>query len=115
MEKIALLTLWSVVLVFSGCGERSAVRLTEHPRNTPPVIVHLQTRNEIITVMAGPDGPVYTVRAREGRMLGQRLSERELQAQLPKIYRFLKTAYAGDEKATVIWAGTVVHGLREIE
>jgi len=77
----------------------------ESPEGKLPVIVYLEMRNEVVTVMSGYEGPVYTVTTKDGRILGKQLSEQELQVKLPNIYRFLKTSYADGEKGRVIWAG----------
>jgi hypothetical protein len=78
------------------------MQIPEHKR---PVIVHLEMRNEVVTVMSGYEGPAYTVTAKDGRILGEYLSEQELRARLPDIHRFLKTSYAENDKASVVWAG----------
>jgi len=70
-----------------------------------PVIVSLGTRNEVVSIMSGYQGPVYTVTTKDGRILGKHLTEQELQVKLPNIYHFLKTSYANDEKGSAIWAG----------
>jgi hypothetical protein len=62
-------------------------------------------RNEVVTVISGYEGPAYTVTAKDGRILGEYLSEQELRAKLPDIHRFLKTSYAEGEKAGAVWAG----------
>ncbi len=110
MRKTAILMLWLGFVALSGCGERGAFTRSGSPHETLPVIVHLQTRHEVLTVLASPDGPAYTVRTREGRVLGERLSEQQLQAQLPHIYRLLKSSYADDEQRSVVWADTLNPG-----
>jgi len=75
----------------------------------PPVIVHLQTRRAMVTVMAGPEGRLYTVRDHEGRLLGRHLSERQLQSRAPEIHDLLKRSYAHHEGVDVIWAGMLEH------
>jgi hypothetical protein len=62
-------------------------------------------RNEVVSIMSGYQGPVYTVTTKDGRILGKHLTEQELQVKLPNIYHFLKTSYANDEKGSAIWAG----------
>jgi hypothetical protein len=78
---------------------------TENTESKLPVIVYLETRNEVVSIMSGYEGPVYTVTTKDGRILGEHLSEHELQVELPNIYHFLKTSYADGEKGSVIWAG----------
>lgn len=107
MRKTAILAACSVVAVFSGCGRQSTLTQSRPADETLPVIVHLETRDAVITAMAGPDGPVYTVRTRDGRMLARRLSEQELQVRLPRIHRLLKTSYAQPKQGNVMWAGRI--------
>ncbi len=105
MRKIVILILCWLVLRGSGCGVQSGLVQTENLEDNLPVIVSLETRNEVVSIMSGYEGPVYTVTTREGRIIGKNLSENELQVKLPNIYHFLKTSYADDEKGSVIWAG----------
>ncbi len=105
MRKIVILILCWLILMGSGCGEQSGCVQIENLEDDLPVIVYLEMRNEVVTVMSGYEGAVYTVTTKEGRILGKHLSEQELQVKLPNIYHFLKTSYADDEKGSMIWAG----------
>ena len=108
MCKIAALLICLVMSAFSGCGERSTSTQPANTQDTSPVIVRLETRDEMVTAMVGADGPVYTVRTKEGRILGQRLSEQELQVRLPHIYRLLRESYVEGNAVGVVWAGLIV-------
>jgi hypothetical protein len=92
-----------LILLSLGCGKDSAYVRTESPENEFPVIIHLEKRDEVVTIMSGREGLLYTVRTKDGRMLGQDLSEQELQAKLPDIYNSLKKSYAGSNKSDVFW------------
>ena len=105
MRKIVFFILCWLILIGSGCGEQSGRVQTGNPENKLPVIVYLETRNEVVSIMSGYEGPVYTVTTRDGRILGKHLSEQELQVKLPNIYHFVKTSYADNERGSVIWAG----------
>jgi len=105
MRKIVILIFCWLILVGSGCGARSGRVQTGNPEDKLPVIVYLETRNEVVSIISGYQGPVYTVTTRDGRILGKQLSEQELQVKLPDIYHFLKTSYADGEKGSAIWAG----------
>lgn len=109
MRKTAILAVCSVVPAFLGCGKQTTVTQSRPPNETLPVIVHVETRDVVITAMAGPEGPVYTVRTADGRTLGQQLSGRELQVRLPHIHRLLKTSYAEDAQHSTVWAGMDAH------
>jgi len=105
MRKIVILILCWLVLIGSGCGVQSGRVQTGNLEDNLPVIVSLETRNEVVTIMSGYLGAVYTVTKRDGGTLGKDLSEQELQEKLPNIYHFLKTSYADDGKGRAIWAG----------
>jgi len=105
MQKIVILIVCGLILIGSGCGKQSVRVQSENAEDKLPVIVSLETRNEVVSIMSGYEGPVYTVTTREGEILGIHLSEQELQVKLPNIYHFVKTSYADDEKGSAIWAG----------
>ncbi len=105
MRKTVIFILCWLILIGSGCGEQSGRVQTENTKDNFPVIVCLETRNEVVSIMSGYQGAVYTVTTKDGRILGKHLTEQELQVKLPNIYHFLKTSYAGEEKGRVIWAG----------
>ena len=106
MQKTMILILCWLTLTGSGCGNQSAQVQIESPEDDLQVIVHLQTRNEVVTIMSGREGLAYTVTTKDSRILGQYLSEQELRAKLPNIHHFLKTSYADDERGSVVWAGS---------
>ncbi len=105
MREIVIYILCWLIFIGSGCGEQSGRVQTENTKDNFPVIVYLKTRNEIVSIMSGYEGAVYTVTTKDGRILGRHLTEQELQVKLPNIYQFLKTSYADDEKGSAIWAG----------
>ena len=105
MRKIIILIVCGLILIGSGCGENSVSLQTEDMKDNFPVIVHLRMRTEVVSIMSGYEGVVYTVMTKDERILGEHLSEQELQVRLPNIYYFLKKSYADDEKDGVIWAG----------
>ena len=105
MRKIVILILCWLILIGSGCGEQSGRVQTGNLEDNLPVIVSLETRNEVVSIMSGYEGAVYTVTTKEGKILGKHLSEQELQVMLPNIYHFLKTSYADGQRGRMIWAG----------
>ena len=109
LSFISVLALCLATLFFSGCGPRPLSAPSGDVDVDLPVIVHLQTRYVLVTVMAGPEGRLYTVRDHEGRLLGRHLSERQLQSRAPEIHDLLKRSYASDEGVDVIWAGMLEH------
>ena len=105
MQRKVMLILACLVLAGLGCSSRSAVVQTENPQDQLRVIVHLETRNEVVSVMSGPNGRVYTVKSKDGKMLEHQISELELSAKFPAIYRLLKSSHASDDKGNAFWGG----------
>jgi hypothetical protein len=105
MRTVVILILCWLTLLGSGCGEQSGRVQTGNLEDNLPVIVFLKTRNEVVTIMSGYPGRVYTVTRRDGKILGKDLAEQELKEKLPDIYHFLKTSYADDGVGGKIWAG----------
>ncbi len=95
----------SIVQKESQLAKRSTFAPTRKPKDKIPVIVHIKTKNEIITILSGQTEPLYNVTTKDGKVLGLYLSARQLQQKLPEIYRLLKTSYADDKDITFIWAG----------
>jgi hypothetical protein len=58
-------------------------------------IVHLETQDKFVTVQSGPEGLVYLVRAKDGKVLHENLSEEQLKAQAPEIHELINSAVAG--------------------
>jgi hypothetical protein len=113
MRKTMILIFCLLILISLGCSKESAPVQTENPENELPVIVHLKKRNEVVTIMSGREGLLYTVRTKDGRVLGQGLSERELQAKLPDIYNSVKKSYADCNKSSTTLSGTIRIGKSE--
>ncbi len=105
MHKIMIMIMifcW-LILMGLGCEDESARVQAENPDNELPVIIHLEKRNEVVTIISGQEGLLYTVSTKDGRILGEHLTEQELQAKLPDIYNLLKKSYAGGNKSDVFW------------
>jgi hypothetical protein len=120
MKTIPLVVSLGAALIGFGCwalgGERAAAVAqpgapsARAARGAPaaanrnlPVICHLERRDTVITVKAGPSGPIYLVKTKAGKILHQDLTEEQLRAQAPEIHAFVKTALAGrSEKPGVV-------------
>ncbi|MCP4611040.1 MAG: hypothetical protein GY845_20215 [Planctomycetes bacterium] len=107
MRKITILILFWLILIISGCANQSALAPTREPNGKLPVIVHIKTKNEVVTILAGQTEPLYNVTTKDGKILAQHLSEKQLQKNLPGIYRLLKTSYTDNPNNAFIWAGSI--------
>ncbi len=74
--------------------EKSASAVAESVVLIP--IVHLEMQDKLVTIQSGPEGLVYLVKAKDGKVLHENLSEEQLKAQAPEIHDLIKTAVAGN-------------------
>ena len=61
------------------------------------VIGYLQTRDRVVTIGRGLKGPVYTIKNKNGKVLAENISERNLKAKFPLIYSQVKDGLAGND------------------
>lgn len=61
-----------------------------------PVVGYLEKRGKVITIKAGSNGPVVSIEEKGWRVIAEDLSEAELLARDPALFRFVKSAIAGD-------------------
>jgi len=64
-----------------------------------PVVGYLERRGRVITIKAGPTGPLYSISTRDGKVLFTDLSDKELRAKAPEVHDFIRAAVAGDRTA----------------
>jgi hypothetical protein len=67
------------------------------------VIGYLERQGEVIALKSGPNGPVYSVTGKDGKVRYENLSSEQLKAQAPELSEFLKTSVAtgaGKERTT---------------
>ena len=71
-----------------------------------PTIVHLVNRSEVVTVMAGPTGPLYSATTQDGTLLVSGATLDQLREQHPDVYKRLHPAItASNDDAPVLHAG----------
>ena len=61
------------------------------------VIGHLKTRDKMITIRTGPDGPLYTVESEDGKILAVDLPAAELSAKFPELKDVVERGIAGED------------------
>ncbi len=111
MDRItaACIALSLVMLVSSGCrqtGNSFSSGTMANPAASPsaeqessgPIVSHLKTRDKLITIRAGSEGPMYTVKSEDETVLAADLPAEELYAKFPE----LKGAV---ERGIANWAG----------
>ncbi|MCY2951532.1 MAG: hypothetical protein NTU53_06090 [Planctomycetota bacterium] len=67
---------------------------TPPPRSTAPVIVHLVSRHQTITIHATPTGPVYSVKDNSGAVIVAAATLDQLRRDHPAIYNEINSAIA---------------------
>ncbi len=84
-----------------------AIVLGQEPLRVPlnpvvggrPVIVHLVSRDHVVSVTTGPNGPLYSAKTKDGVMLASGLTLGELREEYPDVYRRLHPAISADASA----------------
>ncbi len=76
-----------------GCG---GTMPTTEEEDQSAVLGHLQSRDRKVTFYVGPagDGPRFTVRSRDGQVLAAGLTDNELKAHDPALYRMFQSTMA---------------------
>lgn len=59
---------------------------------------YLETRDRVVAIKAGPQGTVYTIYRKDGRVLHRNLSLRALQAQAPQLHQLVRHGLAQPKK-----------------
>ena len=84
-------------LCLAACQHPLAPAPTRAPAQPmPPTAAHpkydryialgeIRSRDQIVVILSGPNGLVYTVKSKDGAILATRLSEAELLARFPKL------------------------------
>ncbi len=62
-----------------------------------PVLMRLVSRDHVVTVTAGADGPLYSAATKEGVALADSVTLEALRARHPDVYRIVHPARAGRE------------------
>ena len=99
MTRAASFAFVCVLVVVAGCAAHQpaksvASKAADEPRG--PVIVRLVGQRQIVTVTAGPDGPLYTAKTTDGRTLVANATLAQVRTDNPEVYQFIEPAMAAD-------------------
>jgi len=61
------------------------------------VFGYLQSRDRIVTISRGPKGTFYTIKNKNGKILAEDISEKELKEKYPSVYSQVKYGLAGND------------------
>ncbi len=106
LMKLSMLLLVGSGLFLCGCPSREANDTVSCPLSVSaapmdpahPVICHLKTRDKLITVCAGEEMALYTVKTHSGAVLAVNLSAMELSTRFPELKGVVEQGIAD-------WAG----------
>jgi|WetSurMetagenome_2_1015567.scaffolds.fasta_scaffold694658_1 hypothetical protein len=66
-------------------------------QNEGVVICYLQSRNNIVAISRGPEGDVYTVKTKDGKIMAAKLNEADFQEKYPALYQQIKSSVAAND------------------
>jgi hypothetical protein len=91
-----------------------AASIPAEAEDADPAIVHLAFRDYLVTIHAGADAPLYTVRTADGALVASQLSAQQLAARYPRLHEQLEPAIAAPDTGTFLWMGpTPTHNFLE--
>jgi hypothetical protein len=61
------------------------------------VIGYMQSRDRVVTISQGPKGTVYTIKNKDGKVLAENISEKDLKEKYPSVYSQIKYGLAGND------------------
>jgi hypothetical protein len=85
-----------MVLAVFGCRTKSAslqTSLTPAAQNTGDYVVigSFTRRDQVVTVKTGPNGPVYSIAGKDGKVLFENLTTAELKDKTPALHEYIST------------------------
>ena len=111
-KKISVISFLIFALYFCVCFQLPIVdhalaqetAVSNPADNTPTdqieegaVIGYIQTRDKTITIRSGSDGPLYTVKSIDGKVLAVDLPLDDLYAEFPDLKEIVENGLAGDD------------------
>ena len=111
-KKFSIISSLIILLFFSVCLQLNIARqciaqqaTVSNPDNNvfsaqtgnDAVIGHLQTKDKILTIRSGADGPLYTVKSKDGELLAVDLTTEDLYAEFPDLKKIIETGFAGED------------------
>lgn len=67
-----------------------------------PVIGYLEKRDYVITIKASPQGTIYSIATKDGKILHENVSAEQLKAKAPELYEAVKTGLANDARLQIM-------------
>ena len=97
LQKLRLFHLFPALSILLGCAMDSKPPVAAGESSGLPVIVHIRTRDHVVTVLSGGDGPRYALATADGRVLETGMSIEEFEARHPSIYDAYKSSITGGD------------------
>ena len=95
VHKRIYLAFVPILLSLFGCATFQD-STTGDAESAGPVIVHLRTRHQLITIYSTSAGPRFTVHTANGQLLDRDLNIRELEERHSSIHKLYRSAIASD-------------------
>jgi hypothetical protein len=110
-RRALILTASAVICIALFIGAGSFVRSEDQNKMDPAtvrgaeqnkraqgvVIGYMESRDKVVTIRLGPQGAVYTVKSKGGKVLDAALSDKELKTKYPSIYSQVNYGLAGND------------------
>ncbi len=75
----------------------SVIHRAETEASPVAVVGYLEFRDKTVTILDGTSGPCYSIATKDGKVLAESLSIKQLAAQFPQLYEKLKSATAAND------------------
>jgi len=111
-KKISIISFLIILLFLSVCLQLNIARqcIAQQTAASNPesnvfsaqtgddaVIGHLQTKDKIVTIRSDTDGPLYTVKSKDGEILAIDLTTEDLYAEFPELKNIIENGLAGED------------------
>ena len=92
----------TLLIAIAVCGNETKLNVALAPVvEGKSVIVHLVSRDHVVSVTAGTDGPLYSAKTKDGTLVATGLTLQQLRDQHPDVYRKLHPAISADASASI--------------
>jgi hypothetical protein len=61
------------------------------------VVGYLHTRDKVVAISRGAEGPIYTVKTKDGKLLASDLNEKDFEEKYPTLFNQVKYGLAGND------------------
>jgi len=88
---------WIGLSITAGALAQDENKKPQVTNKNSVVIGYMQSRNRVVTISQGPKGTVYTIKNKDGKVLAENISEKDLKEKYPSVYSQVKYGLAGND------------------